>query len=71
MREQFGVEREVVIDGNFITSRKPDDLPAFNRALIELLSLPRRSNPKSGAHTLTSTKKIEQLKDKLHIGHSH
>lgn len=28
---------EVVEDGNLITSRKPDDLPAFNRALISQL----------------------------------
>jgi protease I len=28
------VDEEVVIDGNLITSRKPDDLPAFNTALI-------------------------------------
>lgn len=32
------VDREVVEDGNLITSRKPDDLPAFNRALIAQLS---------------------------------
>jgi len=29
------VDREVAIDGQFITSRKPDDIPAFNEALIE------------------------------------
>jgi len=29
------VDKEVVMDGNFITSRKPDDLPAFNRKVIE------------------------------------
>ncbi len=29
------VDREVVKDGTWITSRKPDDLPAFNAALIE------------------------------------
>jgi protease I len=29
------VDEEVVIDDNLITSRKPDDIPAFNRALIE------------------------------------
>jgi protease I len=28
------VDREVVEDGNLITSRKPDDIPAFSRALI-------------------------------------
>ncbi len=29
------VDREVETDGQFITSRKPDDIPAFNRAFIE------------------------------------
>ncbi|OYY89597.1 MAG: peptidase C56 [Sphingomonas sp. 28-66-16] len=32
------VDEEVVIDGNLITSRKPDDIPAFNTALIEAIS---------------------------------
>ncbi len=31
------VDEEVVIDGNLITSRNPDDIPAFNKALIEAL----------------------------------
>jgi protease I len=31
------VDKEVVTDGQFISSRKPDDLPAFNRTLIEAL----------------------------------
>ena len=31
------VDREVVRDGNLITSRKPDDLPAFMRAFLEVL----------------------------------
>jgi protease I len=29
------VDEEVVIDGNIITSRKPDDVPAFTDAVIE------------------------------------
>ncbi|CAG7570741.1 protease I [Barrientosiimonas humi] len=29
------VDQEVVIDGNLITSRNPDDLPAFNEALLD------------------------------------
>jgi len=29
------VDREVVTDGQFIFSRKPDDIPAFSRAVIE------------------------------------
>ncbi len=31
------VDREVVVDGNLISSRSPDDLPAFCRAIIEHL----------------------------------
>ncbi|MFH1824079.1 MAG: type 1 glutamine amidotransferase domain-containing protein [Candidatus Firestonebacteria bacterium] len=31
------VDKEVVVDGNLITSRTPDDLPAFCRAIIEKL----------------------------------
>ena len=31
------VDEEVVVDGNLVTSRKPDDLPAFNEKLLELL----------------------------------
>lgn len=29
------VDQEVVVDGALISSRKPDDLPAFNNALVE------------------------------------
>lgn len=32
------VDEEVVIDGNLITSRKPDDLPAFCREMIGALA---------------------------------
>ncbi len=35
------VDREVVVDGNLITSRKPDDLPAFNRELLQALTKQR------------------------------
>src|SRR5579863_7365138 len=31
-------DQEVVTDGQFIFSRKPDDIPAFNRAIIEAVS---------------------------------
>ena len=30
------VDREVVSDGRLVTSRKPDDIPAFNREMIRL-----------------------------------
>ncbi len=29
------VDQEVVVDGKLITSRKPDDLPAFIKAIID------------------------------------
>jgi protease I len=32
------VDEEVVVDGKLVTSRKPDDIPAFNRATIELFA---------------------------------
>ena len=32
------VDREVVVDGNIITSRKPADLPAFSDAILRALS---------------------------------
>lgn len=31
------VDLEVCVDGNLVTARKPDDLPAFMRAFIQLL----------------------------------
>ncbi len=32
------VDQEVVVDGNLITSRKPDDLDAFNAQVMEVLA---------------------------------
>jgi len=37
------VDEEVVVDRKLVTSRKPDDLPAFNRATIELFAHNRHS----------------------------
>lgn len=31
------IDKEVVIDGNLVTSRKPEDIPAFNKAIIQLI----------------------------------
>jgi protease I len=36
------VDQEVVVDGNLVSSRKPQDIPAFNRALIECFGKARR-----------------------------
>ena len=32
------VDKEVVRDGKLVTSRKPEDLPAFNREMIQLFA---------------------------------
>ncbi|MBF8778754.1 type 1 glutamine amidotransferase domain-containing protein [Pseudomonas fulva] len=32
------VDQEVVVDGNLISSRQPDDIPAFNKAILAALS---------------------------------
>jgi protease I len=39
------VDREVVEDDGLVTSRKPDDLPAFNRKIIELFSEAHQREP--------------------------
>ena len=39
------VDQEVVVDRNLVTSRKPDDLPAFNPTMIELFREARSAVP--------------------------
>ncbi|MEG4944685.1 type 1 glutamine amidotransferase domain-containing protein [Microcoleus sp. F4-D5] len=39
------VDREVVVDGNLVTSRMPDDIPAFNREMIGLFSHAGQAQP--------------------------
>jgi len=41
------VDKEAVVDGNLVTARKPDDIPAFNRAMIELFSKWRQKRPEA------------------------
>lgn len=36
------VDEEVVVDGNLVTSRKPDDIPAFSRESIRLFGAGRK-----------------------------
>jgi protease I len=40
------LDREVIREGNWVSSRKPDDIPAFNR---EMLALFEESRPKTQA----------------------
>jgi protease I len=37
------VDREVNVDGRFVTSRKPDDIPAFNEKMIAVFSEARKN----------------------------
>jgi len=41
------VDREVVVDGNLVTSRQPSDIPAFNREMVKLFA--QRPTAASGA----------------------
>ena len=39
------VDEEVVVDGGFVSSRTPDDLPAFNKAIVEEFAATRDAEP--------------------------
>lgn len=41
------VDQEVCRDGQFVTSRKPDDIPAFNREMIQLFAEGTRRSAES------------------------
>jgi protease I len=43
------LDEEVVVDGNLVSSRKPDDIPAFNREMIKLFSGPGTATQRSAA----------------------
>jgi protease I len=43
------VDEEVAVDENLVTSRKPDDLPAFNREMIALFSRHQDQRQRPGA----------------------
>ena len=49
------VDDEAVVDGNFVTSRQPDDLPAFCRAFLELFGGEREgASETAGARSRTA-----------------
>ncbi len=43
------VDREVVVDNGLVSSRKPDDIPAFNAKMIEEFEEGRHDRPPRGA----------------------
>jgi len=44
------LDQEVVTDGNLVSSRKPDDIPAFNRGMIEIFGLRLADRMSADAH---------------------
>ena len=40
-------DEEVCVDGNLVTSRKPDDIPAFNREAIRLFAQHRQAHARA------------------------
>lgn len=44
------VDQEVVVDGNLVTSRQPDDIPAFNQEMLALLSEMTPEATATGVH---------------------
>ena len=58
------VDQEVQIDGNLITSRKPDDLPAFNKALIEALG--KRKTPRDESRIALAMRGTEPAHARAH-----
>jgi protease I len=47
------VDQEVVTDNGVVTSRKPDDIPAFNRKMIEEFAEGRHDRQREMAGTAT------------------
>jgi protease I len=43
------IDQEVVVDGKLVSSRKPDDIPAFNREMINVFSRARSEASRSVA----------------------
>lgn len=41
------MDQEAVVDGNLVSSRKPDDIPAFNREMLALFSRAREQVQRS------------------------
>jgi protease I len=48
-------DREVVVDGNLVTSRKPDDIPAFNEKMIAEFA---DYIPKNGPHEAIQSRAV-------------
>jgi protease I len=47
------VDQEVVVDSGLVTSRKPDDIPAFNKKMVEEFAEGVHAEQREKAHTST------------------
>jgi protease I len=50
------IDQEVVVDNGLVTSRKPDDIPAFNRKMIEEFAEGRHGQPGAAERDLAHAK---------------
>lgn len=53
------VDEEVVVDNGLVTSRKPDDIPAFNRKMIEEFAEGKHSQQGKAAREQRATVELE------------
>lgn len=53
------VDEEVVVDNGLVTSRKPDDIPAFNRKMIEEFAEGKHSQQGKAARDQRATVELE------------
>ena len=42
------IDQEAVVDGSWVSSRKPDDIPAFNQRMIDILHQRQSGSPMAG-----------------------
>ncbi len=55
------VDKEAVIDGNLVSARKPDDIPAFNRAMIELFGQMQDKNKEKTAEEAADENRVKAI----------
>jgi protease I len=52
------VDRETVLDGNLLSSRKPDDIPAFNREMVALFERSLRPGQQRVSEPVSRSERI-------------
>jgi protease I len=62
------VDQEVVTDQGLVTSRKPDDIPAFNRKMIEEFAEARHSSRQTSSTSSTGSDKVGTVREGTFAG---